>query len=245
MIRLIFSFARGEELKYLSHLDLIRLFIRALRRAGIAADFSRGITPRPRLSLAVPLPVGVTAGGEYGEIFLKESISPKQFVENLNLQLPPGIFINGARETEIEARSLGALIDCASYRAIRQDCQPARLARWQAAAADLLAQPAIIIDRDERPGKNPKSVDIRPYIYSLAMDALSASEAISARMLLQVGSLGGVSPFTVLRLLAGHAGEPEEPWHWRIHREGLYIYGEEPTQPFPGGGNSFWIKRSL
>ncbi len=244
MIRLIFSFTRGEELKYLSHLDLMRLFIRALRRAGIPADFSRGITPRPRISLAVPLPVGVTAGREYGEIVLRESASPKQFVENLNRQFPPGIFITGARETEIEARSLSALINCASYRADRQDNRPAPLSRWQAAAEDLLARPEIIINRDGRPGKNLKPVNIRPYIYSLTVDALSAAETITARMLLKVGSLGGVSPSVVLRQLAGKAGEPEEPWRWKIHREGLYIYGEKLTQPFPEGGNCFWIRRS-
>ncbi|NMA92287.1 MAG: DUF2344 domain-containing protein, partial [Firmicutes bacterium] len=46
MFRLIFSFARGEGLKYLSHLDLVRLFQRALRRAGIPVAFSRGYNPR-------------------------------------------------------------------------------------------------------------------------------------------------------------------------------------------------------
>ena len=64
MHRLRLKFSRGEKLKYLSHLDLMRLWERALRRAGLPAAYSEGFSPHPRISLASPLAVGVTSRAE-------------------------------------------------------------------------------------------------------------------------------------------------------------------------------------
>ncbi len=246
MIRLRFSFSRGDELKYLSHLDLMRLFQRALRRAETPVLFSRGFNPRPRMSLAVPLPVGVTADQEYGEIYLRKGISPKQFVENLKPQLPLGLSLTEAEETEIGAKSLSALINAALYRATRLEACPVQVERWQKAVENLLTTREIMINRNCRPGKTVERVDIRPFIYNLTVHALPATAAIAVWMLLQVGSLGGVSPTAVLPQLAGEAGEQEGLWgRWCIHRQGLYIYGEgRLTSPLSGGGNDFWIRRS-
>jgi len=66
MDRIRFRYACGKELRYLSHLDLLRLFQRAMRRARLPLAYTLGFNPRPKLSLAAPLPVGVTASKEYG-----------------------------------------------------------------------------------------------------------------------------------------------------------------------------------
>lgn len=65
MNRIRFRYARGKELRFLSHLDMLRLFQRAMRRAGLPLAYTLGFSPRPRLSLAAPLPVGATASREY------------------------------------------------------------------------------------------------------------------------------------------------------------------------------------
>lgn len=245
MVCLRFSFSRGEELKYLSHLDLMRLFQRALRRAGIPVARSKGFNPRPRISLAVPLPVGVTADQEYGEICLQGGVPLKQFVESLNSQLPPGLSITGAGEAKPGARSLSAVVNAALYRATRPDARPAPVEQWREAAEGLLVRSEIMVNRNRGAGKIADRVNIRPYIFSLTVHALPATGGAVIEMLLQVGSRGGVSPSVVLQQLAGETGEQEELWRWQIHRRGLYIYGEELTSPLPGGGHYFWIRRSL
>ncbi len=68
MQRLRTSFSRGEELKFLSHLDLMRLWERAFRRAGISLASSEGFTPHPRISLAAPLSVGTTGQAELMDV---------------------------------------------------------------------------------------------------------------------------------------------------------------------------------
>jgi radical SAM-linked protein len=91
MQRLRLKFSRGEELKFLSHLDLMRLWERALRRAGLPLAYSEGFTPHPQIALAAPLLVGVTSDAELMDVSLSRWISPQSFVAQIEKQLPHGI----------------------------------------------------------------------------------------------------------------------------------------------------------
>ena len=70
MQRLRIRFSRGEELKFISHLDIIRLWERALRRARIGLAYSEGFSPHPRISLAAPLSLGITSDAELMDVVL-------------------------------------------------------------------------------------------------------------------------------------------------------------------------------
>jgi radical SAM-linked protein len=91
MQRLRLKFGRGEELKFLSHLDLMRLWERAMRRAGLPLAYSEGFTPHPQIALAAPLLVGVTSQAELMDISLSRWISPQAFVAQVKRQLPAGV----------------------------------------------------------------------------------------------------------------------------------------------------------
>ncbi len=91
MQRLRLKFSRGEELKFLSHLDLMRLWERALRRAGLPLAYSEGFTPHPHIALAAPLLVGVTSEVELMDVSLSRWISPQFFTAQIEKQLPSGI----------------------------------------------------------------------------------------------------------------------------------------------------------
>jgi radical SAM-linked protein len=93
MQRLRIRFSRGEEVKYISHLDIMRLWERALRRARIPLAYSEGFNPRPRISLAAPLSVGVTSEAELMDIFLSKMVSPHWFTAAVSQQLSGGIEI--------------------------------------------------------------------------------------------------------------------------------------------------------
>jgi len=93
MQRLRVRFHRGQEVKFISHLDLMRLWTRALIRAGVPLAYSEGFNPHPRLSLAAPLAVGVTGEAELLDIFLSKWVSPHFFTAAVSHQLPPGIEI--------------------------------------------------------------------------------------------------------------------------------------------------------
>jgi len=91
MQRLRLKFSRGEALKFLSHLDLMRLWERALRRAGLPLAYSEGFTPHPQIALAAPLSVGVTSQAELMDVVLSRWLPPKTFMAQVGEQLPDGI----------------------------------------------------------------------------------------------------------------------------------------------------------
>jgi len=91
MQRLRVRFRRGNELKFISHLDVMRLWIRALRRARISVVYSEGFSPHPRISLAVPLSVGMTGESEFMDVTVDKATSPHWFMDVINRQLPTGI----------------------------------------------------------------------------------------------------------------------------------------------------------
>jgi len=115
MPRLRVKFYRGEEIKYISHLDLIRLWERALHRALMPLAYTEGFSPHPRISLAAPLAIGVTGGAELMDVILKKWTSPHFFISAVNNQLPAGVGILQAHIIALSEPSLQSLVRQAEY----------------------------------------------------------------------------------------------------------------------------------
>ena len=237
MTRIRFRYAVGEALKYLSHLDLMRLFHRALRRSGLPMAYSQGFSPHPRLGLAVPLPVGATAAREYGDIFFSEPVTPEFFLKAVRAQLPPGLSLIGAHQADQAEPSLAAVINAACYEACWAGTAPGPAEEvLEQAAAQLLRRGEIPVQRQSRDGQMV-TADIRPYIHEAFFFRDEAGKA-GVSLLLQQGSRGGVSPFLVLQQL-GLAEEYQQMHFWRLHRRALYVYdGKRPSTPFWEGGEN-------
>ena len=116
MQRLRVRFCRGEEVKFISHLDLMRLWQRALHRAGIPLAYSEGFSPHPQISLAAPLAVGVTSEAELMDIFCTKWVSPHWFTASVSQQLPPGIEILQVYPIALSQPSLQAQVRYAEYK---------------------------------------------------------------------------------------------------------------------------------
>ena len=115
MPRLRIRFGRGEKVKFISHLDIMRLWERALRRAQISLAYSEGFSPHPRISLAAPLAVGVTSEAELMDIFVTKSVSPHWFATAISQQLPPSIEILGVFQVALTLPSLQSQVRYAEY----------------------------------------------------------------------------------------------------------------------------------
>ncbi|HEY33625.1 MAG TPA: DUF2344 domain-containing protein [Dehalococcoidia bacterium] len=115
MQRLRIRFSRSEELKFISHLDIVRLWERALRRARIALAYSEGFSPHPRISLAVPLSVGITSDVELMDVVLAGQVSPHWFTSAVNQQLPPGMRVLEAYPIALGIPSLQSQVCFAEY----------------------------------------------------------------------------------------------------------------------------------
>jgi len=116
MQRLRVRFSRREEVKFISHLDIMRLWQRALRRAGIALAYSQGFNPHPRISLAAPLAVGIASEAELMDIFCTKWVSPHFFITAVSQQLPPGIKILQVYPISLTMPSLQSQVRYAEYK---------------------------------------------------------------------------------------------------------------------------------
>ena len=83
MSNYILKYTRGDRVKYISHLDFVRMFHRAVRRANLPFVFSQGFNPHPIMTIASPLSVGVTADGEYMKVGFDTDLSESEIRELL------------------------------------------------------------------------------------------------------------------------------------------------------------------
>ncbi len=93
MYKARFVFAKRGLMRYISHLDLMRLFMRASRRAGLPLKISQGFSPHPKISIERALKLGVESDSENATIVLKDFIKAGDFKDRLQQKLPEGILI--------------------------------------------------------------------------------------------------------------------------------------------------------
>ena len=101
MYRINFIFTKTGAMIYISHLDLMRLFMRALRRADLPLKITQGFNPHPKLSIKRALKLGVESDNEEATVVLKELIKPEDFKDRLQKQLPEGIKVKSVEQNEI------------------------------------------------------------------------------------------------------------------------------------------------
>ena len=212
MQRLRIRFCRGEEIKFISHLDIMRLWERALHRARISLAYSEGFSPHPRISLAAPLPVGVTSEAELMDIFIARLVSPHWFTTAVSQQLPPGIGIVGVYPLALTIPSLQSLVRYAEYKvaiATERDTRD-----MESAISTLLSAEALPWHHQRDTGR--RSYDLRALIDDLwLIDWCHPYGIIGMR--LRCGNLGSGRPEQVT-LALGFTQYPQS-----IHRTKLIL----------------------
>jgi len=114
--RIRFRFTKTGAMSLLSHLEMIHLFTRAVRRAGIPILYSRGFHPHPKFSFSTALSVGVQSLAEYMDMEIATGFGARRALQALNLSLPEGIEIVEARAVPLKSPSLSVMLAATSYR---------------------------------------------------------------------------------------------------------------------------------
>ncbi len=194
--RLYLVFSRAQTLRFLSHLDMTRLWERALRRARLPLRYSQGFHPHPRLSLALPLAVGMTAEAEWVDVEMRAPVPPAEVVGRLAPQLPGGISLRQVREAPWSTPALAARVCGAEYE-VRVRCPPP-LGAIQEKVDEFLAAAAWTIEEQHK--GQPRTLDIRRMVVHLTLESWTADEG-TVSMQLQNWEGKSVRPETVLRAL--------------------------------------------
>jgi len=151
---------RGEELRFLSHLDTIRTLYRAIRRSGIPAAFSEGYHPHLKISFGSPLPVGYTSEAEYFDMQLTQPYR-EEFISRLNDALPSSLKITGHKHYFTRGASLTKQLNLARYEIPFIDNHPYDIEKLRSIASEKL----LVVTRTKQ--DTEKEVDAGKYIERL------------------------------------------------------------------------------
>ena len=191
--RIRLMFRKGEPLKYISHLDLLRAWERMLRRAELPVAYSQGFNPHMKVTIAMPLPVGCTGEREIADVIMEERLALEEIVAALTVACPEGMAIIDAREVPLKGAAMPNLIRQATY----------RLTLSGIAEQDARQRVAALLEQQEvRVQFREQSYDLRPLIQSIAVEAITAQdECVTGNA--QGGDRTGSGTSTVL---PGHEG---------------------------------------
>jgi radical SAM-linked protein len=153
-------FRKGDDLRLLSHHDLMRAFQRMLRRAALPVRQTKGFHPQPRLVFALSLPLGVVGCEEVVELELDEVLAPEELRERLARQAPPGLDILSIKR--IGPRD-GAQVRRLTYRVTLPAARVAGLAQR---IAEILAGRECRVERTRPPVRR---VDLRPFLSDMRL----------------------------------------------------------------------------
>ncbi len=161
-MRLLMKFQKKEDVKFISHLDMQRLFQRALRRAKLPCAYSQGFNPHLLISFACALPVGVCSDAEYVEVQLEKFVHPDECTIRLNEVLPDGVKILKSIEPDEVYPNVGSVIIAAEY-----TLTPENSENYADKLNGLLKKDTIEIEKKTKKGM--AVVNVRPMIHRLSM----------------------------------------------------------------------------
>lgn len=212
------AITKGEEVRYVSHLDYMRSIERAVRRTKLPAAYSEGFNPHMKIAFASALSVGVASEAEYMDIELTGEVDPAAMGEALARQLPPGIAVRQLRPVSARHAALMAVVNLAAYRislplsAAADGAALEAVGRFNAAAA----VPYI----KENP-KGKREIDVKTYVREVA--ATRGAEGLELAFEVRITPAGSIKPAEVIKVLVEKFGLPADPDAALVTRTGLFV----------------------
>ncbi len=232
------KFQKYGVMKFVGHLDMMRYFQKAIRRAGIDISYSEGYSPHQIMSFAAPLGVGVTSDGEYFDIEVKSSKSSQESLEDLNRVMVEGISVLEYKKLPDTAKTAMSLVAAADYLLYAGEEQKGLFSspeRLRQQIHDFYeGQQEILITKQTK--KSRMELNLKPLIYEMKMvnlqeeyPNLKETPAGNHGIFLRVctGSSDNIKPELVLEAFSRFCNQDYEPWDIQIHRLEVYAKSEE------------------
>lgn len=173
--RMRLRFGKAGSMRYLSHLELLTVFTRAVSKAGVPILFSQGFHPHPRFSFATATSVGVESVAEYMDMFVEDGIEAEEVQRRLNAVLPEGLTILEVARVDAKSPSLSTLIDKTRYRLTFAGASPEQLSDL---CVQFMAHTEFVIQRKKK--GEIQTVDLRGEVSALSA-AGAAVELVAGR----------------------------------------------------------------
>lgn len=226
------KFKKEGAMKFIGHLDVMRYFQKAIRRAEIDIQYSQGFNPHQLMSFASPLGVGLTSDAEYVDLVLGECGTSKEMIERLNAVMVEGFTVCGFNRVQDETKNAMSLVAGADYLVSLKDGYQI----CDKEGFDFEKQFTVFMNQDQieilkKSKKSERMVDIKPWIYSYSFDLDKVYEnSVAERyengtavlMKVTTGSVNNLKPELVLEAFCKYLGVEFNPYAWQLHRCEVY-----------------------
>jgi len=177
------TFSKTGPLIFIGNLDLLTIWERAARRAGLALAYSQGFHPQPKIQFAAPLPLGFSSRCEIVDLWLHEELECSELASRLQRVVPDGISILGVESIDTQAPALSTLVQAAEYEVGFSAPQY---------AAELEARVRTLLGASSTPReRRGRRYDLRPLIQSLKV--VQATSAPGPKLLMRLTALEGAT----------------------------------------------------
>ena len=236
------KFAKYGSMKFIGHLDVMRFFQKAIRRADIDIKYSAGFSPHQIMSFAAPLGVGIESTGEYLDIEVNSITSPIEMKDALNKVMVDGMEILAVTVLPDDSKNAMASVAAAEYwitchldNTVKSSLKNITIDDLKKKLSDFYQSEHIFVTKTTK--KSVIELDLKPGIYSLDVlspqdDSVSANDSFVITMLVNASSSGNIKPSMVLDALCDYAQISLHPSSYQITRVDTYTNlakdGEEP-----------------
>lgn len=177
--RLRVWFGKTGEMALISHLDLMRLFDRVIRRGNLPISFTGGYHPSPRISIAHALALGATSSGEIVDFELKSFMSPEEFYNTLTTHLPPELPVYRVEEVELKSPAANVLLVAAEYLVTVTTPDSVTPSQWENCLQAIKDSSEILWEKRTKSGKQV-TVNLRDRLFDLNLTE-STPESVTLR----------------------------------------------------------------
>ena len=220
--RLRIRFAKTGSMALLSHLDLMRMLERALRRSALPISYTGGFHPLPRIQIALALPLGAEADGEWMDLEFTSSVTGEQLLMTLQTLLPDGLTLLSAEEVPVSGKSLSQNITGAVW-SFDLQLESEEHPGWPEAVAALMAAEQLIWHDTDKKGR-PRERDCRPALRQLMLVSPSDGPRVRLQLEATVDPMGrSIRPSQIKHWLEAQLGSTLQ-LH-ALRREALQLAG--------------------
>ena len=208
------KFSKQGVMRFIGHLDIMRYFQKAMRRAHIDIAFTEGFSPHMIMSFAAPLGVGLTSDGEYMDIEIRTPVSSEDAIHQLNEVMVEGMKVLSFRQIEEgKAGKAMSLVAAADYTvSFRPGYEPE--GDWQSRLEEFIQKDSILVLKKTK--KSEVETDIRPMIYQLSV------KDDKVHMTLATGSAANLKPELVMSAFLKSEGLDLDPFALSVNRDDVY-----------------------
>lgn len=231
------KFSKAGSMKFIGHLDVMRFFQKAFRRAEIKVSYSQGYSPHQLLSFAAPLGVGLTSDGEYLDLQLEESIEKEDFISRMNAVMNDEIQVVDFIMLSEQGKNAMSIVAAADYMiSLKDGYEDEKIEYFQEKFKEYIEQDTILVWKKTK--KSEKEVDIKPFIYAFSFSkeefhsitgsvpeqSVADSYQNETRVYLQVatGSVKNLKPELVFEGFYHYIGKEWNPFAYQVHRMEVY-----------------------